>query len=145
MPGYGYSGKPTTTGWGPERIARAWVELMKRLGYTKFVAAGGDWGGVVTDLMGIQAPPELIGIHTNFPGIFPPEIDKALRIGGSLPPNLSAEEKAACVVIKEIRRQADGRIRDSVQRLRPQPHLESVGDSLLIDELQTLVSEFLIG
>ena len=96
MPGYGFSGKPTTTGWGPARIARAWVALMKRLGYTKFVAAGGDWGGVITDLMGAQAPPELIGIHTNFPGIFPPEIDKALRIGGSLPSNLSAEEKAAC-------------------------------------------------
>jgi pimeloyl-ACP methyl ester carboxylesterase len=95
MPGYGFSGKPTTTGWGPERIARAWTELMKRLGYTKFVAAGGDWGGLITDLMGAQAPPELIGIHTNFPGIFPPEIDKALRIGGPLPPNLSAEEKAA--------------------------------------------------
>ena len=96
MPGYGFSGKPTTTGWGPARIARAWVALMKRLGYTKFVAAGGDWGGVITDLMGAQAPPELIGIHTNFPGIFPPEIDKAIRIGGSLPSNLSAEEKAAC-------------------------------------------------
>jgi pimeloyl-ACP methyl ester carboxylesterase len=96
MPGYGYSGKPTTTGWGPARIARAWIELMKRLGYTKFVAAGGDWGGIVTDFMGAQAPPELIGIHNNFPGIFPPEIDKALRIGGSLPSNLSAEEKAAC-------------------------------------------------
>jgi pimeloyl-ACP methyl ester carboxylesterase len=96
MPGYGFSGKPTTTGWGSARIARAWVELMKRLGYTKFVAAGGDWGGVITDLMGAQAPPELIGIHTNFPGIFPPEIDKALRIGGPLPSNLSAEEKAAC-------------------------------------------------
>jgi pimeloyl-ACP methyl ester carboxylesterase len=96
MPGYGFSGKPTTTGWGPARIARANVELMKRLGYKKFVAAGGDWGGVITDLMGAQAPPELIGIHTNFPGIFPPEIDKIIRTGGSLPSNLSAEEKAAC-------------------------------------------------
>ncbi|HEX2472326.1 MAG TPA: epoxide hydrolase, partial [Nitrososphaera sp.] len=95
MPGYGFSGKPTTTGWDPVRIARAWVVLMKRLGYTRFVAQGGDWGGVITDLMGVQAPPELLGIHTNFPGIFPPEIDKALRIGGPLPPNLSAEEKAA--------------------------------------------------
>src|SRR5918995_6207296 len=95
MPGYGFSGKPTTPGWDPAHIARAWVALMKRLGYTRFVAQGGDWGGVITDLMGAQAPPELIGIHTNFPGIFPPEIDKALRIGGPLPPNLSAEEKAA--------------------------------------------------
>ena len=70
-------------------------ELMKRLGYTKFVAAGGDWGGVITDLMGAQAPPELIGIHTNFPGIFPPEIDKAIRIGVPLPSTLSTEEKVA--------------------------------------------------
>jgi hypothetical protein len=96
MSGYGFPGKPTTTGWGPAAIARAWVELMKRLGYTKFVGAGGDWGGVITDLMGARAPPELIRIHTNFPGIFPPEIDKALQIGGALPSNLSAEEKAAC-------------------------------------------------
>src|SRR5918994_3893700 len=95
MPGYGFSGKPTTTGWGPDRIARAWTELMKRLGYTKFVAEGGDWGGVITDLMGAQAPPELIGIHTNFPGIFPPEIDKALRIGASPPSDLTAEERKA--------------------------------------------------
>src|SRR5437660_7124993 len=76
MPGYGYSGKPTTTGWGPERIARAWTVLMKRLGYTRFVAQGGDWGAVIVDLMGVQAPPELLGIHTNMPGIFPPEIAK---------------------------------------------------------------------
>jgi pimeloyl-ACP methyl ester carboxylesterase len=95
MPGYGYSGKPTTTGWGPDRIARAWTELMKRLGYTKFVAAGGDWGGIVTDLMGAQAPSELIGIHTNFPGIFPSEIDKAIRTGASPPSNLSDEERRA--------------------------------------------------
>jgi pimeloyl-ACP methyl ester carboxylesterase len=95
MPGYGYSGKPTTTGWGPDRIARAWVELMKRLGYTKFVAAGGDWGGIVTDLMSAQAPPELIGIHTNFPGIFPSEIDKAILTGASPPSNFSDEERRA--------------------------------------------------
>jgi pimeloyl-ACP methyl ester carboxylesterase len=95
MPGYGFSGKPTTTGWDPVHIARANVELMKRLGYTKFVAAGGDWGGVITDLMGAQAPPELLGIHTNFPGIFPPDIDKAIRTGASPPSDLSAEERRA--------------------------------------------------
>jgi pimeloyl-ACP methyl ester carboxylesterase len=95
MPGYGFSGKPTTTGWDPAHIARAWVVLMKRLGYTEFVAQGGDWGGVITDLMGVQAPPELIGIHTNFPGIFPPEIDKAIRIGDSPPSDLTAEERKA--------------------------------------------------
>jgi pimeloyl-ACP methyl ester carboxylesterase len=95
MPGYGFSGKPTTTDWDPAHIARAWVVLMKRLGYTQFVAQGGDWGGVITDLMGVQAPPELIGIHTNFPGIFPPEIDKAIRIGDSPPSNLTAEERKA--------------------------------------------------
>src|SRR4029077_12534044 len=76
MPGYGFSGKPTTTGWGPDRIARPWVVLMKRLGFKKFVAQGGDWGAVVVDMMGLQAPPELLGIHTNMPGIFPGEIDQ---------------------------------------------------------------------
>jgi pimeloyl-ACP methyl ester carboxylesterase len=95
MPGYGYSGKPTTTGWGPDRIARAWVTLMKRLGYTRFVAQGGDWGAVIVDHMGLQATPELLAIHTNMPGIFPPEIDQAAFSGASAPSGLSADEKVA--------------------------------------------------
>jgi pimeloyl-ACP methyl ester carboxylesterase len=94
MPGYGFSGRPTTTGWDPPRIARAWTVLMKRLGYTKFVAQGGDWGALVTELMGVQAPPELLGIHTNMPSAVPPEIAKALP-GHSPPPGLSADEKRA--------------------------------------------------
>jgi pimeloyl-ACP methyl ester carboxylesterase len=95
IPGYGYSGKPMTTGWGPERIARAWVVLMKRLGYMKFVAQGGDWGAVITENMGLQAPPELLGIHTNMPGVFPPEIDQAAFSGAPAPSGLSADEKVA--------------------------------------------------
>ena len=95
IPGYGYSGKPTTTGWGPDRIARAWTTLMKRLGYTKFVAQGGDWGAVIVDLMGVQAPPELLGLHSNMPGIFPAEIDRAASSGAPAPSGLSADEKAA--------------------------------------------------
>jgi len=95
MPGYGFSGKPTSAGWGPERIARAWVTLMKRLGYTKFVAQGGDWGAVITDLMGVHAAPELLGIHTNMPGAVPVDIDKAASSGVPAPSNLSAEERLA--------------------------------------------------
>jgi len=95
MPGYGYSGKPTTTGWDVAHIARAWVVLMKRLEYTKFVAQGGDWGAVIADQMGLDAPPELLGIHSNMPGIFPNEIDKAAASGAPAPPGLSADEKVA--------------------------------------------------
>ena len=95
MPGYGFSGKPTTTGWGPDRIARAWVELMRRLGYTEFVAQGGDWGAFIVDVMGVQAPPELLGIHTNMAAAVPPEIDKAAFTGAPPPPDLSAEERHA--------------------------------------------------
>ena len=95
MPGYGFSGKPATTGWDPARIASAWTVLMKRLGYPRFVAQGGDWGAVVTDLMGLQAPPELLAIHTNMPGIFPTDIDKAAFSGAPAPSGLSADEKLA--------------------------------------------------
>jgi pimeloyl-ACP methyl ester carboxylesterase len=95
MPGYGFSGKPTTPGWDPARIARAWVVLMKRLGYAKFVAQGGDWGAVVTEVMATQGHQELIGIHTNMPGIFPADIDAAAFSGAPAPSSLSAEEKIA--------------------------------------------------
>src|SRR5215207_7821909 len=95
MPGYGYSGKPTATGWDPQHIARAWTVLMKRLGYTKFVAQGGDWGAIIVDHMGVQAPPELLGIHTNMPNVIPPDIDKAAFAGAPAPAGLSADEQLA--------------------------------------------------
>ena len=100
MPGYGFSGKPTTTGWDPAHIARAWVVLMKRLGYTKFVAQGGDWGAIVTDLMAAQAPPELLGMHTNMAGAVPPEVSKAIQSGGPPPSGMSAEERSAYEKLK---------------------------------------------
>ena len=104
MPGYGFSGKPTEPGWGPTRIGPAWVALMKRLGYERFVAAGGDYGALVDEYMAggrdapaspEPAPPELLGIHTNFPGVFPPDVDKAIKTGGALPTDLSADEQRA--------------------------------------------------
>src|SRR3712207_2550967 len=85
MPGYGFSGKPTTTGWDPARIARAWVVLMKRLGYTRFVAQGGDWGNAVSEQMALLAPPELLGIHTNMAATVPADVAKALKDGGAPP------------------------------------------------------------
>src|SRR5204862_8039662 len=93
MPGYGFSGKPTTLGWDSARIARAWIALMERLGYTKFVAQGGDWGAIVTEQMALQAPTQLLGIHRNFPGVVPPDIDKAAFAGTSAPAGLSPDEK----------------------------------------------------
>jgi len=95
MPGYGFSGRPTTTGWDPAHIARAWTVLMKRLGYKKFVAQGGDWGAIITELMGVQAPPELMGIHTNMANVIPLDIDKLAFSGAPAPANLSADEKLA--------------------------------------------------
>jgi pimeloyl-ACP methyl ester carboxylesterase len=95
LPGYGYSGKPTMTGWDPIRTARAWVELMKRLGYTKYVAQGGDWGNAVTEQMALLAPSGLVGIHTNMPATVPGDIDKAALAGAPAPSSLSPEEKHA--------------------------------------------------
>jgi pimeloyl-ACP methyl ester carboxylesterase len=95
MPGYGFSGKPTTTGWDQARIARAWAVLMKRLGYTRYVAQGGDWGAIINDVMATQGHPELIGFHTNLPNAIPPEINKAAAAGSPAPTGLSAEEKRA--------------------------------------------------
>jgi pimeloyl-ACP methyl ester carboxylesterase len=95
LPGYGFSGKPSTTAWDPDRTARAWVTLMKRLGYTGFVAQGGDVGSLITNTMAEQAPPELIGMHTNFAWTVPPDIMKALRAGDPPPASLSADEKRA--------------------------------------------------
>jgi pimeloyl-ACP methyl ester carboxylesterase len=88
MPGYGFSGKPTTPGWSPERIARAWATLMERLGYQRYAAQGGDWGALIVDMMGVQSPPGLIGIHTNMAGAIPPEIDAAAFAGAAPPPGL---------------------------------------------------------
>jgi pimeloyl-ACP methyl ester carboxylesterase len=98
MPGYGFSAKPKETGWDVPHIARAWAELMKRLGYTRYVAQGGDWGALITEVIGAQAPEGLIGIHTNMAGALPPEISKpiasnVLGAGDPAPTDLSEEEQ----------------------------------------------------
>jgi len=95
LPGHGFSGKPATTGWDPIRIARAWTVLMKRLGYTRYVAQGGDWGNAVTEQMALLSPPELVGIHTNMPATVPADVAKALQFGETPPSGLSADEKSA--------------------------------------------------
>jgi pimeloyl-ACP methyl ester carboxylesterase len=95
MPGYGFSGRPQVTGWTPDHIARAWAELMKRLGYKRYVAQGGDWGSVIADKMAKQAPQGLLGIHVNMPATVPPEVAKVLASGGPAPAGLSLEEKVA--------------------------------------------------
>jgi pimeloyl-ACP methyl ester carboxylesterase len=101
MPGYGFSGKPTTTGWNPQRIARAYGELMTRLGYARYVAQGGDWGAIVIDMMGVQEPKGLIGLHTNMAGVIPADVDAAIWSGNPLPAGLSDEEKLAAKQVGE--------------------------------------------
>jgi pimeloyl-ACP methyl ester carboxylesterase len=107
MPGYGFSGKPTSTGWGPEHMARAWAELMQRLGYTRYVAQGGDWGAFVVDQMGLQAPAGLLAIHTNMPATVPADVDKALLAGGPAPSGLSADEQRAYEQLVRTFKQVD--------------------------------------
>ena len=107
MPGYGFSGKPTSPGWGPERMGRAWAELMKRLGYTRYVAQGGDWGAFVVDQMGLQAPAGLLAIHTNMPATVPADVDKALLAGAPAPPGLSADEHRAYQQLERTFKQVD--------------------------------------
>ena len=102
MPGYGFSGKPTGPGWDPVHIANAWIALMRRLGYTRFVAQGGDWGAQITDVMGAVAPPELLAIHSNMPGTVPPDVAQALTSGGAAPSGLSAEENRAWEQLKFV-------------------------------------------
>jgi pimeloyl-ACP methyl ester carboxylesterase len=107
MPGYGFSGKPTGTGWGPERMGRAWAELMKRLGYSRYVAQGGDWGAFVVDQMGLQSPAGLLAIHTNMPATVPADVDKALQAGDPPPSGLSAEERRAYEQLVRTFKQVD--------------------------------------
>jgi pimeloyl-ACP methyl ester carboxylesterase len=108
MPGYGFSGRPQGTGWGPDRIARAWAVLMHRLGYTHYVSQGGDWGSVVSDVMARQAPPGLLGIHVNMPATVPPEVAKALSHGDPAPAGLSAAEQAAFAQLDTFYRKNTG-------------------------------------
>ncbi len=127
MPGYGFSARPTTPGWGPDRIARAWTGLMERLGYDRYVAQGGDWGSVIADAQARQAPPGLLGIHLNMPATVPPEIASALRSGDPTPAGLTAEEKAAYESMNELYSRGAGYA--SIMVTRPQTVGYSFADS----------------
>jgi pimeloyl-ACP methyl ester carboxylesterase len=125
LPGYGFSGKPTITGWEPVHIAKAWIELMKRLGYKKYVAQGGDWGNAVSEIMAVMAPPELLGIHTNMPAAVPADISKAMA-SGQMPAGLSAEEQNAYQQLSFFYAKGLGYANE--MGLRPQT-LYGIGDS----------------
>jgi pimeloyl-ACP methyl ester carboxylesterase len=102
MPGYGFSARPTFTGWDPGRIAKAWNTLMKRLGYSQFLAAGGDWGASITQLMAVQAPQDVLGIHTNMPGTLPPDVSKAIATNSPAPAGLAPDEQKAFDELKDF-------------------------------------------
>jgi len=127
MPGYGFSARPTTTGWNPERIARAWDVLMSRLGYQRYVSQGGDWGSVVADVMARQAPPGLLGIHVNMPASVPPEIAKALQNGEPAPAGLSDEEQRAYAQMNALYTRGGGYA--GIMVTRPQTIGYSLADS----------------
>jgi pimeloyl-ACP methyl ester carboxylesterase len=127
MPGYGFSSRPRTTGWNPDRIARAWAELMGRLGYIRYVAQGGDWDAVVSDAMARQAPPGLLGIHVNFPATVPPEIAKTLAVGAPPPAGLSADEKTAYEQMNALYTKGSGYA--GIMVTRPQTLGYSLADS----------------
>ena len=127
LPGYGFSAAPSVTGWDPIRIARAWTVLMKRLGYTRYVAQGGDWGNAVTEQMALLTPPGLIGIHTNMPATVPPDIDKALQLGDPPPSGLSADEKHACDQLAYFYKHGLGYAQGRMMANRPQTLLRDRG------------------
>jgi pimeloyl-ACP methyl ester carboxylesterase len=127
MPGYGFSAKPTSTGWGPERMGRAWDALMKRLGYTRYVSQGGDWGSVVSNVMAQQAPPGLLGIHVSMPATVPSAIAQALANGAPAPSGLSDREKVAYEGMAKLYQRSSGYA--DIMRTRPQTLGYSLADS----------------
>jgi pimeloyl-ACP methyl ester carboxylesterase len=127
MPGYGFSARPATTGWNPDRIARAWDVLMSRLGYRHYVSQGGDWGSVVADVMARQAPPGLLAIHVNMPATVPPEIARALQSGEPAPAGLSADERRAYVQMNALYTRGGGYA--GIMVTRPQTIGYSLADS----------------
>lgn len=126
LPGYGFSGKPTAPGWNPVSIAKAWATLMQRLGYTKYVAQGGDWGNAISEVMALQQPPGLLGIHTNMAATVPPDVSKALSAGGLPPAGLSPEEKHAWDQLNDFYKNGLGYANEMA--LRPQT-LYGIADS----------------
>ena len=126
IPGHGFSGKPTELGWNPLRVAKAWIVLMNRLGYKKYVAQGGDWGNAISETMALLAPPELLGIHTNMAATVPADISKALASGGPMPAGLSADEQNAYKQLDFFYKKGLGYANE--MGLRPQT-LYGIGDS----------------